>query len=124
MQNLCAKSLVIFIALSFFTTPIKAEIDVIFVTSPMGFQYVTENVFQPRCYKCHSAAGGNVHGVNLETYSKVYALRKKIRDVALVRKIMPPAKAGGPLSAREATILWNWLNAGAPMENGTLLQTH
>ncbi|WP_413291358.1 hypothetical protein [Bdellovibrio sp. HCB337] len=87
----------------------------LYASPQLTFQYVTEQVFKPRCYKCHSDEGGNKDGVNLETYDNVYALRSKIRKMALVKKVMPPKKAGGPLNAREMSILDRWLRAGAPM---------
>lgn len=87
----------------------------LYASPPLTFEYVTEQVFKPRCYKCHSDAGGNKGRVNLETYEHVYALRSKIRTMAIVRKVMPPKKAGGPLNAREMSILDQWLRAGAPM---------
>lgn len=87
----------------------------LYASPRLTYQYVTDQVFRPRCYKCHSDQGGNKGKVNLETYEHVYALRTKIYKVAIVRKIMPPKRAGGPLSAQEMEILGNWLMAGAPM---------
>jgi len=89
------------------------EID-FYADDTLSFEYVTNEVFKPRCYQCHSTAGGDRDGVNLETYSNVYALRFKIREMALVKKTMPPKSAGGPLNAREMDILSRWLDAGAP----------
>jgi len=87
----------------------------IYANYQLSYRYVANEVFKPRCYKCHSDAGGNKDGLNLETYANVYANRAKIRRMAIVRKVMPPRKAGGPLNARELRILDTWLMAGAPM---------
>lgn len=87
----------------------------LYASPRLTYQYVTDHVFRPRCYQCHSYNGGNKGKVNLESYDNVFALRSKIYSVAIVRKIMPPKRAGGPLSAQEMQILSDWLMAGAPM---------
>jgi uncharacterized membrane protein len=86
-----------------------------FASPQLSYRYVVNEVFRPRCYRCHSDTGGNKGDLNLETYAEVYANRAKIREMAIVKKAMPPRRAGGPLNARQLRILDNWLMAGAPL---------
>jgi len=67
-------------------------------------------ILDPSCIGCHSAAGRNRGGINLETYENV----KKGLD-AVVAEInsnsMPPS---APLSAELKLRLKEWVDAGAP----------
>lgn len=78
----------------------------------LTYANVNTNIMQPKCISCHSAAGGNGGGVNLETYATVKAASAKIKSVTVDgTPRMPP---GGPLNSTLKELLGNWITAGAP----------
>ena len=76
----------------------------------LSFEAVQSAVLGPRCVSCHSNAGGNAGGANLETYEAVKQWLPRIEARALVDKTMP---RGNPLSESEAGILKAWISTGA-----------
>jgi mono/diheme cytochrome c family protein len=79
----------------------------------LSFEQIQSLVFQPSCVSCHGIAGGNVHGINLETYSNVIKNLAKVLEQVVVLKKMPPE---GPLSDDLQKTLAAWIKAGAPEE--------
>jgi Planctomycete cytochrome C len=77
-----------------------------------GLDTVQTFVFQPYCIRCHSNAGGNPHGVNLETYNNILLNLPGIMDQAAVKKAMPPEH---PLPDKIQQLLINWISNGAPL---------
>ncbi|MDD4973286.1 MAG: hypothetical protein PHY93_03000 [Bacteriovorax sp.] len=75
------------------------------------YQMVSSRVIELRCIGCHSDKGGNMGGVNLETYENVFDQRHAIRD-AVSSGNMPLATR--PLTNVQKQILLIWLEKGAP----------
>jgi uncharacterized membrane protein len=86
------------------------------IPAAIDYAFVKAKVFQPKCVRCHSSAGGNKGDVNMETYENVIANLADIENDTLVEKSMPPRRAGGPLGEYEQNILKLWIDAGAPKE--------
>lgn len=81
-----------------------------------SYTYVQTQVFQPYCISCHSNAGGNPHGVNLETFENTVQNLSDVETEALTNQTMPPS---GPLPSLAQQILREWIAGGAP-ENGVV----
>jgi hypothetical protein len=79
-------------------------------TGALDFKSVSGLVFQNFCIRCHSQAGGNKGGINLETYASVKSITPKIL-AAVSGGVMPPT---GTLSSSAKNILISWIQAGAP----------
>lgn len=83
---------------------------------PPDFNLVFGAVIGPKCATCHSNKGGNVDGVNLETYENV---RAKLNRV-LVRSLETPDKPMPPrpqfLTEDEKDMLEAWDKLGAPKD--------
>ena len=97
--------------------PIEAE-GVNNITNPnnnlsqgIDYKFVNQNVFAPKCIRCHSNAGGNKGGINLESYAQVKQNIAKIQDAVIVQQFMPPA---GPLTEDLRGILSQWIDKGLP----------
>lgn len=75
----------------------------------LSFNYVYQQVFAPNCVSCH----GNSGNVNLETYAGVFAQISKIKTSVFENRAMPKR---GTLTNRELSILWNWIELGAPAQ--------
>lgn len=82
--------------------------------APAGpvFAEVFTQVIGPRCAGCHSEAGGNRGGVNLETFANVKSELAAI-DEAVATGFMPPRRSG-PLTPEQKDLLARWIAAGAP----------
>lgn len=78
--------------------------------SVLDFATIKAQVFQNNCIRCHSLAGGNKAGVNLESYSSVKPIAQVILS-AVNSGSMPPS---GTLPSSAKTLLLNWVQAGAP----------
>lgn len=79
----------------------------------LDFAGVKARIFGVYCTRCHSQAGGNKAGINLETFANVS------KNINLVKKavntsFMPPSR---PLPSGDLNFLNAWIQAGAP-ENG------
>lgn len=77
----------------------------------IDFSFVMKEVIGPKCLECHSGAGGNAGGLNLETYASVFASRAAVLD-SVSDDYMPKRRA--PLTARQKEILQLWIAANAP----------
>lgn len=75
------------------------------------YAVINAAVIGPKCVSCHSNAGGNKGGVNLETYSAVRSELNRVAYEALEAKTMPEA---GPLSDGLQKLLAAWIDSGAP----------
>lgn len=82
--------------------------------SGVGFNEVSAQVFQPHCLRCHSTAGGDRAGVNLETYTNVKRFIAQVEST-VSSGAMPPR---GGLAVEAKAVLLDWIRAGAP-EIGT-----
>ena len=76
----------------------------------VDYAFVQNNVIAPKCLACHSAAGGNQGGTNLENLKAVRALMSRVSYRAIERRDMPPSGLG----ERDLMILKNWIEQGAP----------
>lgn len=79
-------------------------------TNGVDFASVKSNVFVVYCLRCHSQAGGNKGGINLESYAGVRASLSLISN-AVNSGMMPPS---GALPAVKINILNTWIQMGAP----------
>lgn len=76
----------------------------------LDFALVKSQFLEVHCLRCHSAAGGNRAGINLETYSSVQPLVSLVQN-AVNSGFMPPS---GNLPESAKAVLNNWIQAGAP----------
>ncbi|NJL24846.1 MAG: hypothetical protein HC902_06540 [Calothrix sp. SM1_5_4] len=76
----------------------------------VNFETVKRVVFQNYCFRCHSTAGGNRGGVNLETYANVRPILAEIKWQVETGN-MP---ADGPMPVSEQNLLLQWIADGAP----------
>lgn len=77
---------------------------------PVDFKMINSQVLQPYCFRCHSQAGGNKGGINLETYSQVKPKISRIKG-AIESGFMPQ---NSTLPAGPKSMLIAWINSGAP----------
>ena len=87
-----------------------------FETLPPGtlvsYSVIASSIMQPKCLECHSSAGGDAGGINLETYENVTANLGIIRS-EVASDSMP--KNRSKLSANQKAILFTWIDAGGPL---------
>lgn len=77
----------------------------------LGYEVVKTILARNRCLECHSSAGGDRAGVNLETYESVKSRAGAL--VSVTRSGFMPM--GGPaLAAADVAVLEAWNLAGAP----------
>jgi uncharacterized membrane protein len=76
----------------------------------VDYAFVQKSVIGPKCLSCHSAAGGNQGGTNLESLKSIRALMSRVTYRSIERRDMPPSGLG----ERDMTILKNWIEQGAP----------
>lgn len=74
------------------------------------FADIKSQVFDPNCIRCHSVAGGNRAGINLETYSNVQPILQNIANV-INSGAMPPT---GSLPNNLKNLVAQWIAAGSP----------
>jgi uncharacterized membrane protein len=77
----------------------------------LSFQTVNKSIIQPKCLECHSSAGGDAGGINLESYEQVMRHISSIQS-EIASDSMP--KNRGKLTAREKKMVLDWIVAGAP----------
>ncbi|RYZ69001.1 MAG: hypothetical protein EOP09_08475 [Proteobacteria bacterium] len=87
-------------------SPLIAEAD-------LHYSVVNDKVIRPYCLSCHSAAGGNQGGVNIETFANVTAQLPNIKGAAIENLSMPPASAT-TLPTSSYNLLKAWIEAGGP----------
>lgn len=83
-------------------------------TEKVDFSVVMEKVMVKNCLNCHSNAGGNRGGLNLETYEDVIAVAAEIKDLVSSRT-MPPRRMTA-LTDQQIQLLVEWIDAGAPLK--------
>ena len=95
--------------------PLQLDEGVQKISSPdeITFKMVNESVIQPMCLSCHSEAGGNRGGLNLENFENVFKNSHAIR-LEVAGATMPPRQQ---LSAQQIKLVTDWIDAGAH-ENG------
>lgn len=77
----------------------------------VDYTLLRSQVFVPDCLGCHSAAGGDLGNVNLETYSSTLSHLEGIKKAVLAaRPTMPPSS---PLSADKTALVQQWIDQGA-----------
>ncbi len=79
-------------------------------TSGPDFASVKSKVFSVYCLRCHSQAGGNKGGINLENYATVRSYLDRIKT-AVNGGFMPPSQ---PLPSTALKYLNDWIQIGAP----------
>lgn len=79
-------------------------------TEEIRFEQIRE-ILSVSCFRCHSEAGGNRAGVNLETYENVLAHREGLQ-MHIEAGTMPPIRPLR-LTDDQQTLVLNWLNQGA-----------
>ncbi len=82
---------------------------------PVGYAEVMQAVIAPRCLSCHSAAGGNKGGINLEDFARTAPLAPLILNSVVEVRSMPP---GQSLSSEELSLVASWVQQGASV-NGS-----
>lgn len=85
------------------------------ISSPdeITFKMVNDSVIQPACLSCHSEAGGNRAGLNLENFENVFKNSHAIR-LEVAGGTMPPRQK---LTDQQIKLVTAWIDAGAH-ENG------
>ena len=94
----------------------KVNIDqtpVVITEADLHYAVVNERVIAPYCLGCHSAAGGNLGSVNLETYAALSSEIASVKSEAIEARSMPPSNATS-LPANGYNLLKAWIDAGAP----------
>ena len=81
------------------------------ISGNADFSTIQAKVIQPYCISCHSSAGGNADGINLENYSNVLHYIDRVQDTVAIRHSMPP---GQPLSKGLQQLLVTWIANGSP----------
>ena len=76
-----------------------------------GFADVRSQILAPKCLECHSSAGGNRGGINLETYANAKRMGNALVS-SVANDFMPLNRT--PLTAAEKRLLTQWVQAGAP----------
>lgn len=76
----------------------------------LSFDYVFQNVFQPKCLSCHDKS----EKINLQSYDDILPHLADIKRTVFLIKSMPKQ---GHLSDEQKAILWTWLERGAPKES-------
>lgn len=79
----------------------------------LSYGLVARRVLIPKCVSCHGTSGG----VSLENYSDTLRHLDAIKRTVFETRSMPKQ---GALDDRELSILWTWMEMGAPenAENG------
>lgn len=80
----------------------------------LKYSIVTNEVFRPACYECHSRATGVTEGnIGVDSLVEVRLNIPAIYDATVLERNMPPADKP-PLTERQISLLKQWLEAGAP----------
>jgi hypothetical protein len=81
-------------------------------SAALDYETVHTAVFAPSCTSCHSSAGGNSGGVNLENYASVFSNAARVK-AAVSDGSMPPS--GQPsLSETQKNLVLDWIDSGSP----------
>lgn len=79
----------------------------------LNYANVNNKVISPYCLSCHSAAGGNRAGVNLETYASIIGKLELVQATTILERSMPPS-GESQLNSSAYALLKAWIEAGAP----------
>ncbi len=77
----------------------------------IDYAVIRTEIFAPHCYECHSLAGGNAGGINLETYLNI---KSNLSDIQIDMADDSMPKDRPPLSSAEKNLLALWISQGAP----------
>lgn len=77
----------------------------------LSYGLVARRVLIPKCVSCHGTSGG----VSLETYSDALRHLDGIKKTVFETRSMPKQ---GTLNDQEMSILWTWMEMGAPENAG------
>jgi uncharacterized membrane protein len=80
-------------------------------STPVSYAEIRTQILEPSCIRCHSSAGSNQGGVNLESYAAVKAQAAAIKSSTVDSTRMPQ---GDSLSANLRALLGAWIDQGAP----------
>lgn len=92
------------------TSPIGTIVPPRDLVSKISFNDVYTLVFRPKCIGCHDGGSGRI---NLESYQEARTNLAKIKEAALVKRIMPKAPYPA-LTENELITLAAWIEAGGP----------
>lgn len=87
----------------------------------VSYSVIHTSIMQPKCIECHSSAGGDAGGINLENYENVAANLGIIKG-EVASDSMP--KNRGKLTAKQKELLFTWIDAGAPVNGGVITGTN
>ncbi len=79
------------------------------------YQVLNSSIIGPKCLECHSSAGGDAGGINLETYANVFDNMALIKS-EVASDSMPKNRA--KLTSNEKATLFAWIDAGGPKDGG------
>jgi Planctomycete cytochrome C len=86
------------------------------------FDFISQNIFKPKCMKCHSGPG-SPGGMDLTSYDAIMNSGKLVAKDPDSSKLYLTLKAGkmppsGPLSDQEIQMVFDWIKMGAPRTGG------
>lgn len=91
--------------------PINEPITEMPKDSEINYSLIREKVFKLRCFSCHSNAGGNADGLNLETYFNTIDELEDIQEEVGEGSMPPPPRT---ITNIERQVLLRWIRLGAP----------
>lgn len=96
------------------TTPV-GNVPIVNTNLEPKFTSVFNNVIKPKCLGCHSNAGGNKGGVNLETYNSLRSFTTPglSANSVLVIALSAGGKMSGRVTANELSVIKQWIDAGS-----------
>ncbi|RZA24759.1 MAG: hypothetical protein EOP10_08930 [Proteobacteria bacterium] len=83
-----------------------------FTDADLNYATINQRIITPYCLSCHSAAGGNRGGINLESYDSIASRLPTIRRTTITQKTMPPSSSP-QLPPEAIQLLDAWITAGA-----------
>ncbi len=92
--------------------PPTSPSDVMPADSELTFAFIKSNILDLRCVSCHSDAGGNRGGLNLERYSEVVVELADILEEVEEGNMPPPPRPA--LSDLQKEMMVRWAFLGAP----------
>lgn len=94
------------------SSPVEEPLSAIPADSEIDYNLVRNKIFKFRCFACHSNAGGNASGLNLETYFNTIDEIDDIEEVIREQEMPPPPRPF--LNNIEQTTILRWIDLGAP----------
>jgi uncharacterized membrane protein len=125
MKRIFSVTVLTIVVLSFFTGCYYDKAEIVYAgsvnnpvtcdTANLTYNNGIEAIINNRCYSCHAGQSPS-SGINLDTYSRMRALRQEV-----VRRIKLPVsdpehmpRGSGMLPDCEITKITTWVNNGAP----------